>query len=207
MVAFTAQFMGPVDVEPAVAEASPAPSAGTLLPGPSIAGDVPAIQGPGEFSLALQTTPVAPPVFELAEPDYPVDQPTPSAVEVGQAEPGVTWPGALLGLAVESVRSGSRQAVTVRVTHYWPPLGGTNCYRYVDGVCVSAMYSGAPWEPYVGIAAACPWEWKIGNAVAINGRLFLCLDRGSMSCEDGICHVDILTDLPVDGIFEAERWY
>lgn len=206
-----AQFWGPVEpgLEVPAAEAAGGALGGVVdLPAPSIAGDLPAIQGPAEFSLVIESTPVPRPT-EVVERDewYPPEGELGPAPPSGELVPpgGDVWAG--LGLPVDGIQSGSRQAVTVKVTHYWPPAGGTNCYHFAGGVCVSAMFSGAPWEPFVGIAAACPWEWKVGNAVAIGGRLFICLDRGAMTCEDGICHVDILTDRAVDGIYSAERWY
>ena len=32
--------------------------------------------------------------------------------------------------------------IFVRISHYWPPLGGTNCLNYKNGECVSRMANG-----------------------------------------------------------------
>lgn len=126
---------------------------------------------------------------------------TPAPVAAG----GTYWdqvPGVVAGgLAWFEGLSGDYREVQVRITHYWPPLGGLNCWIFQDGRCVSATASGIPWEMVVGIAAACPWEWRLGSAIVIEGRMWICLDRGSMKCEGGVCQVDLLTESPVDGLY------
>ena len=112
------------------------------------------------------------------------------------------WKWSDLGMdAVEPVSAKNAESVTILVTHYNPRLGGLNCWRFVDGRCVSKTYSGVPWEYVEGISAACPWSWELFSTFIINDRAFICLDRGSMMCKDGICHVDILTEHVVDGVF------
>ena len=84
-------------------------------------------------------------------------------------------------------------AMTVRYSHYWPPAGGPNCSSFVDGVCVSAMASGEPWAPYVGIAVACPPEWEFGTTVELDGHVWTCMDRGgAITYVDGVPWVDFL---------------
>lgn len=92
--------------------------------------------------------------------------------------------------------------VQVRVTHYWPPDGGMNCFDFRDGYCVSAMASGLRWENYIGLAVACPMEWPFGSWVEIQGMgSYNCLDRGSMVCNEEYCDVDILS--PSIGEFDG----
>jgi len=83
--------------------------------------------------------------------------------------------------------------VQVRYSHYWPPLGGTNCSKFVNGICISNMASGKPWPLYVGTAVACPPEWGFGTTVELDGHVWTCLDRGSaIKYVDGIPWVDFL---------------
>lgn len=51
--------------------------------------------------------------------------------------------------------------VQVILTHYWPNAGEINCWDYnaETGYCDSAMASTVPWEAFVGIGAACPYDW------------------------------------------------
>jgi hypothetical protein len=99
-----------------------------------------------------------------------------------------------------------------KVTHYFPPWGGDNCWQFKGGYCVSRMFSGLRWEDYVNNAVACPVEYSIGSWIGIdpygNGitHWFQCLDRGGMiQCENDYCDVDILTDRPVDGFYKIKR--
>jgi hypothetical protein len=100
----------------------------------------------------------------------------------------------------------------VKMTHYWPPLGGENCWWFYDGYCHSPMKSSVPWETLIEIAAACPPHW-LGGVVEIPeiGRRYLCLDTGDkVVCEDNVCIVDVLTDkrYPWDGlIYDAVVYY
>ena len=89
--------------------------------------------------------------------------------------------------------------ITVRVSHYWPPLGGPNCSRFVNGRCVSRMASGERWEDWAYRpwsepgAAACPPEWPFGTRFRLAGREWVCLDRGGrIRYEGGVPWVDLL---------------
>ena len=98
------------------------------------------------------------------------------------------------------------------MTHYWPPLGGENCWWFYEGYCHSPMKSSVPWETLVEIAAACPPHW-LGGVVEVPdiGRRFLCLDTGDkVICEDNVCVVDVLTQTRYDWdghIFDAIVYY
>lgn len=66
----------------------------------------------------------------------------------------------------------------LRVSHYDPSLGGTNC----DSDC-STMASGHKVASWVGgqngiYAAACPAEWPFGTRFEVYGKIYQCQDRG-----------------------------
>lgn len=66
----------------------------------------------------------------------------------------------------------------LRVSHYDPSLGGTNC----DSDC-STMASGQKVADWVGgqngiYAAACPAEWPFGTRFELYGKTYQCQDRG-----------------------------
>lgn len=100
----------------------------------------------------------------------------------------------------------------VKLTHYWPPLGGDNCWSFYDDYCYSPTKSTVPWETVIEISAACPIPW-LGSVVEIPelDRRFLCLDTGEkVVCKDGTCVVDVLTykTYPWDGMeYDAIVYY
>lgn len=100
------------------------------------------------------------------------------------------------------------KAVRVRVSHYWPPLGGPNCARFVGGRCVSRMASGEPWQAWTDQAAACVPEWPFGTRFRLYGQEWVCLDRGGkIKTMAGVPWVDLLTadaPAPYGTIAEAE---
>lgn len=66
----------------------------------------------------------------------------------------------------------------LRVSHYDPSLGGTNC----DSDC-STMASGEKVANWVGgvsgiYAAACPTDWPFGTRFELLGKTYQCQDRG-----------------------------
>lgn len=83
----------------------------------------------------------------------------------------------------------------VRVSHYWPPLGGTNCSQFRNGRCVSRTASGKRWEDFVGSGAACVKEWPFGTRFKLpDGSEWECVDRGGdIRTINGIPWVDLLT--------------
>ena len=85
--------------------------------------------------------------------------------------------------------------ITIRYSHYWPPLGGVNCSRFVNGQCLSRMASGERWQDWIGRAAACPIEWPFWTRVLLDGQEWICLDRGGKIVygSDDIPFVDFLT--------------
>jgi len=108
--------------------------------------------------------------------------------------------------------------IAVRVSHYWPPLGGPNCFRWERGRCVSRMASGERWEDWAYRpwrepgAAACPPEWPFGTRFHLAGRDWVCLDRGGrIRYENGVPWVDLLAPalpepLEFGDVAEAVLW-
>ncbi len=95
--------------------------------------------------------------------------------------------------------------VRVRVSNYWPPFGGPNCWEWDEkrGECVSRMASGVDWRLYAdpGLpigAAACPPEWPFGTRIRAFGKEWICLDRGGLIFvdEDGIPWIDLMSPAP-----------
>lgn len=96
------------------------------------------------------------------------------------------------------------EIISVRVSHYWPPLGGTSCAVYIgtppSGECISKVWGGTQsWESWVGRSGiACPPEWEFGTRLTINGRTWTCMDRGgAIQFVNGIPWVDMLIPEPI----------
>ena len=84
--------------------------------------------------------------------------------------------------------------IIVKVSHYWPDLGGVNCLTFRNGHCVSKMANGQNWEEGIDNAIACPKELKLGTRIKILGRIWTCKDRGGKITYDGNAYwVDMLT--------------
>jgi hypothetical protein len=96
--------------------------------------------------------------------------------------------------------------VQVRVSYYNPALGGINCGAWDDalGACTSRMASGQRWQDWIEPkpgqpgALACPREYPLWSTWTIEGRIYLCLDRGGriITQADGLVRVDILAARP-----------
>ena len=97
---------------------------------------------------------------------------------------------------------------TVRVSYYWPALGGTNCYptnwikdsqHPMGGVCRTSLL-GAPWSDWVGTGAACPPSIKLRQRIFVEklNRSFYCVDRGGaiQDLYDGSSFIDLLQPAP-----------
>lgn len=97
--------------------------------------------------------------------------------------------------------------VQVDLFAYDPSAGDEYCLEWVDGVCLSDMYSGLDWRVpvYHDFAIACPVEWSIYSYVDVeNVGRFQCLDRGSsVVCEGDVCRVAILSEKDYGGVYEA----
>lgn len=132
---------------------------------------------------AAMTWHTVPSVVQAAAPT----QPQPVAVEAGvsQAAPS------------QLPDTNEHQMQRIRFSRYDPALGGTNCFQFVNGVCVSTMANGEPWAPWMEKACACPPEWPFGTQVILDGKVWICKDRGSaIKTVGGIPWVDFLTRHP-----------
>ena len=116
-------------------------------------------------------------------------------------------PTAFIGLQTK----GPREVFIVRLSYYWPPLGGTNCHpanwepnannaRGPDGYlgrCVSLLM-GENWRTWDRIGAACPPSIPLRSRIWIDGlqKSFYCVDRGGAveDLPDGTRFIDILQD-------------
>lgn len=58
------------------------------------------------------------------------------------------------------------------------------------------MASGDAWQSWIDKAVACPPEWAFGTKLVVNGREWICMDRGSKIVygEDHIPWIDMLTE-------------
>lgn len=93
---------------------------------------------------------------------------------------------------------------TVRISYYWPALGGTNCFAAnwimqdgnpYGGVCRSRLL-GQPWSDWAGYGAACSPKIKLGDRMYIEriNKVVACVDRGGgiRDLADGTAFVDLL---------------
>lgn len=88
--------------------------------------------------------------------------------------------------------------ITLRVSHYWPELGGVNCGHFVNGECISKMANGERWQENTGYALACPKELEFGTKIKIKDRVWECKDRGSRITKDGdVYWIDMLVPFPL----------
>jgi len=88
--------------------------------------------------------------------------------------------------------------VEAKLSHYWPALGGPNCFRFVDGECISPTASGIPWKQVVNWGCACPVEYDFGTEFVLpGGEVFICVDRGGkIIVDDGYVWLDLLVEHP-----------
>ena len=72
--------------------------------------------------------------------------------------------------------------IKVKISHYDPALGGTNCGHWdtKTNTCTSRMANGERWQDYytAGNAIACPKELAFGTRILLEGRIYTCKDRG-----------------------------
>lgn len=152
------------------------------------------------------------PIYEFAgaKPTPDITMETPSVIQTIAPFPTPTPStqfskgGRIVGMPTARpdvyVRTG--QTIKIRVSYYYPPLGGINCWTWDDEKqkCISTMASGEPWELYIGEAIACPPELPLGTVLEIEGGVYTCRDRGGAIIlnEDGTYWIDFLADhLPV----------
>ena len=68
--------------------------------------------------------------------------------------------------------------IMVKVSHYEPWLGGTNCGYFANGECLSHMASGRRWQDWIDVAIACPIQLPFDTKIILDGRTWICMDRG-----------------------------
>lgn len=92
----------------------------------------------------------------------------------------------------------ARTKKMAKISHYWPPLGGTNCSDFQNGVCVAKTSSGDSWESWVDKGLACPSKYPFGTKFIVQGKTWTCVDRGGAIVEttDGKIWLDLLTQKP-----------
>jgi hypothetical protein len=97
-----------------------------------------------------------------------------------------------------SISSVQGDRLRAKISWYWPPLLGPNCAVVKNGQCVSRMASGQPWQKWVGRAVACPSEFPFGTEFLINGKRWVCLDRGGAikRVNNNTIWLDMLTSKP-----------
>ena len=97
----------------------------------------------------------------------------------------------------------------VRLSWYWPALGGTNCYptnwitdleHPYGGVCRTKLL-GQPWSDWAGAGAACPPSVALRSRIYVERlkKSFYCVDRGGAieDLPDGTKFIDLLQDWPI----------
>ena len=84
--------------------------------------------------------------------------------------------------------------IKAKISHYWPPLGGVNCSRFIAGECVAKMASGLRWQDWINKACACPIEYPFGTRFKLaNGSIWECQDRGgAIVTAGGVPWLDLL---------------
>lgn len=88
--------------------------------------------------------------------------------------------------------------MTIKYSRYDPSLLGTNCAEEANGFCISPTASGKAWQPLMEIACACPPQWAFGTKVILDGKEWICEDRGGAIIFDynGYTYVDFMTQYP-----------
>jgi len=91
-----------------------------------------------------------------------------------------------------------QELIRFRYSYYYPPLGGVNCRDFVDGVCMSTMASGDPWQDWLRKAVACSSEIPLGSKIVVVAPeqvkgVYFCMDRGGGI--EGTDLIDFLDDV------------
>lgn len=85
----------------------------------------------------------------------------------------------------------------VKISHYNPALGGVNCLTFINGECVSTMANGERWQDWMGKAIACPVKLPFETRIVIEGKEWICKDRGGKIIGDADAYwIDQLTEIP-----------
>jgi len=136
----------------------------------------------------------------IPEPKAPTSEPSSKGVEQDDIYRNSLRPQ-FLGVFSEAPIDDSRDTISLRASHYYPPAGGPNCSAFYDGYCHSKTASGEKWEEWLGAGVAMPASvpfWSVlvvTEPPEIRGR-YVVIDRGgAIVKEDGLMWVDFLWDL------------
>jgi hypothetical protein len=86
--------------------------------------------------------------------------------------------------------------IVVKISHYDPNLGGTNCAAWYDGGCNSHLANGERWQDYYEEerTIACPMSVPFGSKIYFDYKVYTCRDRGGaiVITWEGYYWIDIL---------------
>lgn len=89
------------------------------------------------------------------------------------------------------------EKILIKISHYNPFVGGVNCLTFVDGECISTMANGERWQDWMGKAIACPHQLPFETRIVIDGKEWICKDRGNLIVFDSYAYwIDQLTENP-----------
>lgn len=98
----------------------------------------------------------------------------------------------------ESNKEEKGTSIIVKISHYNPNLGGTNCARFIGGECLSKLSNGERWQDYwnENNTIACPFELPFGTKIMLDGNEYICRDRGGgiYITPEGYYWIDILAE-------------
>ena len=187
---------------------------------------LPDVDNNTELSIALSSTPITIPTMNIipqgdlgitVTPEIvPTQQPINVIVQMPTQEQVLSREQSIQISGQGKCIDCAEYLVSVRLTNYWPNTPPTqselnsqpgldiiktlNCWQYSisSGKCVSNLNSDIPWHGFVGLAAACPYDWPLGSVIDIPsiGRAYICMDRGMMVCHGNpmVCDVDLLLE-------------
>jgi hypothetical protein len=130
-----------------------------------------------------------------------------SAIRVpGYADLGYYYDGIAVG-----------EPIRVKLSYYWPPLCITesdsryqiNCGKTDNGLPEPRyLASGQDWvsQQLAGKVVACPIEYPLGTRFVLDGRMYVCRDRGSeiVRVDDATIWLDVLYPEPLPGRYYGQ---
>lgn len=108
--------------------------------------------------------------------------------------------GIFVAMFLSSGKTSDTNDINVKISNYWPPLGGVNCAKYTNGECVSTMANGETWQSCKDKnCLACPTDFNFGATFVISETEWVCTDRGSKitKVNDNTYWVDLLVETPI----------
>ncbi len=140
---------------------------------------------------------------------YPTYTPYPeNIVPDGYIKPSELWPEnkPLPALGLDGFYQDKGEEITLKLSYYWPPLGGINC-DIINGFEECRFLSnGLDFRDFVGKTVACPVEFDLGDIVCFDGYCFVCQDRGGAIVKENNSYwIDILYPYLPDGYFWSQE--